>query len=279
MKRTFFKTSFLAFTGIIAALLCCVPVANASLTIAPTIVIMKGRERYADISLINPDKSTETYDVDWVFMSMEEGTGSYKDSAGSITDFDLTKHLVVTPRRVTLPPDGVQKIRLGLRLNGEPPAPGDYRAHIKFGSKNATNDGKPLPKSNDSKEPKTSVGVMINVGFSIPVIYRVGESTDKVEFGKITTDVNPKNKRIEVHIPTTKTKSMFGAMGAITIYYQDKIVGQIKNANIFPEITSRTFTVPLNVDKMSGGSLHVVYKDFDKEKDITLAETTIPVGQ
>lgn len=279
MKRNILKNGLLTCAAIAAAFVGGVPAANAGLTVAPTIAVIAGRDRYADLSLINPDKEAAFYEVGWTFMKMEEGTGKYIDTDKSTTDFDLTKHIVVTPRRVTLPGKGVQKVRFGLRLNGEPPAPGDYRAHVTLASKPAESAPQQVDKQSDPSQPKKArVGVTINVGFSIPVVYRVGESTDTVEMGAVKTQINQTTKKIEVVIPVTKTKSAFGAMGAMNVYYKDELVGEVKNANIFPEITSRTFVVPLKVEKLAGGSLKIVYRDFDKKKDKILAEKTIPVA-
>ncbi len=275
MKR-FLKYSILACAGLISAFITFVPSADASLTITPTLVVIQGRDRFGDVSLVNPDKEAMTYDIGWSYTKMEEETGLYKNQDVSTTEFDLPKHLVISPRRVTLPPNSVQRIRLGLRLNGEPPAPGDYRGHLVMQGVTKA----PVPEvetKKDATQPsKTTVGVSINVGFSIPVVYRVGESTDKIDIGTVTTSV--KNGRIQLAIPVTKTKSTFGAMGALMVYYNDEMIGQVKNANIFPEISSRTFNVGLSKDKLSGGSLKIIYESFDKKKKEILAEKTVPVG-
>jgi P pilus assembly chaperone PapD len=265
-----------ALCGLIAAVMPVVP-AKAAITITPTLVVIEGRARYADVNLVNSGDLLSTYAIGWRYYKMEEGTGGYLNSEGSTTDFDLGKNMIFTPRRIAIDPQQVQKIRLGLRLKGEPPPPGDYRAHLEL--KEVPADAAAPAQDKKPGQRGASVGVKVNVGFTIPVVYRVGESDAKVEIGKIETRINQKSGRIEVLVPATKSKSNFGILGRLEIYYKDDLVGQVKNANIFPEINQRTFKIPLTVNTMSGGSLHIVYKDFHKDQDNILTEKTVPVGR
>jgi len=248
--------------------------AQAGITITPTIVLIEGRQRYADINLINSGDEPVTYDMQWRFFKQTEDTGIYQNANASVTDFDLTKHIVFTPRRVTLMPGVVQKIRLGMRLQGEPPAPGDYRGHFEIME---------VPIARDPEAPKeekrVSVGIHVNVGFSIPVIYRVGDGNATATIGDVTTAVNPKTGKIEASVPIIRGNGPYGALGHIRIYYGDKQIGELKNANIFPEITHRVFVLPLEVKTLSGGSLRIVYKDQDEKKNITFAEKSVPIGK
>lgn len=278
MIKRVLKYGVIACAGIASAFITLVPSANANLTITPTLVVIQGRERFGDVNLVNSDKDPMTYEIAWNYSKMEEGTGLYQDQPTSLTEFDLPKHLVISPRRVTLAPNAVQKIRLGLRLNGEQPPPGDYRGHLLLQGAQRNPAPGPEEKKDPGQPSKATVGVSINVGFSIPVVYRVGESTDKIEIGKVTTAIS-KNGRIEVSVPITKTKSAYGAMGALIIYHNDEMIGQVKNANIFPEISSRIFKVGLTKDKLAGGSLKIVYESFDKKKKEILAEKTVPIGK
>jgi len=268
-----------AALGLALGMCIAAPPAMANLSITPTIVLISDHQRYADVYLVNPTEQLTNYEIGWRYFAQEEGTGNYKTIDKSTTTWDLGQHMVFTPRRVAIEPNVAQKIRLGMRLNGEPPAPGDYRAHLEFMK---IPDPVPLvePGPNDIVKPgekaKTSMGISVNVGFSIPVIYRVGDSDATAKIGDVKTALN--SGKIEMTIPITKTKSSYGMYGTLEVYYKDKVVGEIKNANIFPEITSRDFKVPLSVDKMAGGTATVIYKDFAKDKDIVFDQKSIPVG-
>jgi hypothetical protein len=248
--------------------------AFATVTVTPMLALIEGRNRYADVNLINVSQKPESYAMSWKFMKMVEGSGAYDNVAASLTDFDLSKHIVMTPRRVTIEGGGMQKIRLGLRLNGEPPAPGDYRAHLEL-----MQDSKPEMKTDQAFEKGQSiVGVHVNVGFSIPVIYRVGESDAVPSIGDITTRINPDTKSIEAVVPMARTGGPFGVYGHLKVFYNDKMIGEIKNANIFSEINNRTFMVPLT-ENLAGGTLKIVYKHFDPKDNTIFAEKSVPVGR
>ncbi len=273
-----FKDSIcrLALASIIALPMIAVATpSKANVTITPTIVVIEGRTRYADVNLINVTASPHTYAIGWRYMKMVGDDGSYENVDKSLTDFDLAQNVVFTPKRVTLEPQGLQKIRLGLRLKGEPPAPGDYRAHLELRDVGQASANE--PNAGDKKG--VSVGVKVNVGFSIPVVYRVGESTAVPVIGTVTTGLDAQG-RPEVVIPVTKAGGeAFGVMGRLQVVYNDKVVGEIKNANIFAESKGRTYRIPLNIPKLSGGTVKVIYRHYDAANDAIYAEKSIPVGQ
>jgi fimbrial chaperone protein len=276
MKRYFSNSRKSAFFGIMLGLSAVAFPAMANLSITPTIVVIDGRERFGEVHLVNPTTETNAYEINWRFMRMEEKTGIYINQDKSVTEWDLTKHIVYTPRRVSIDPNTAQKVRLALRLGGEPPPPGDYRAHMEF-MKVPDPVTSPVAKGEKKPTAKASVGVKVNVGFSIPVIYRVGESNATAKIGDVTTSL--KNGKIVANIPVVKSKSPYGIEGNLVVSYQGKIVGQVKNANIFSEIETRVFEVPLSADKLSGGSLEVSYKDFDTKKDKVYDQKAVPISQ
>lgn len=275
MKSTLFKPRNLVLgaLALISAGLAAYP-ALATVTVTPMLALIEGRNRYADINLINTSGEAESYAVSWRFYKMKED-GIYDNSETSLTEFDLSKHLVVTPRRVTIEAGGMQKIRIGLRLKGEPPAPGDYRAHLML----MQDKGKAAGLIPSEEKGKISVGVHMNVGLSVPIIYRVGESDVTAAIGDVKTEINPKTNKIEVVVPITRTGGRYSILGSLQITYNGEVIGSIQNANIFDEIDQRIFKVALKEANLSGGALEIVYKDFDKNKNIIFAQKTVPVGR
>jgi hypothetical protein len=281
MNRPPLKFSFFLFLALLSG----VPeAARADLAITPTIVVIEGRNRYADINLINTGDKPVTYDMNWRFMQMVEGKMSYKTADASLTDFDLSKNSVFTPRKVTLEPKIRQKIRIALRLKGEPPAPGDYRAHMEFvmGGAEALKEKQAKTGAESVGGPhKTVVGVGIRVGYSIPVIYRVGESNVRAEIGSVTTQVNKAGK-LEANVELSRTEGPYGVIGHLYIYHvkggEQVKIGEIANANIFPEIRTRVFTVPLSATSLTEGQIHLVLKNALKGREQeVLTEKTISI--
>jgi hypothetical protein len=243
----------------------------SALVITPFLIVIEGRNRYADVAMVNDEDVIKNYEVNWKFYKMQEGTGNYLASETSTTEFDLTKNIVFTPKRAQLGPRSMQKIRLGLRIKGEPPPPGDYRAHLELREAD-------LAGPDDPNQKGMRVSVNVNVGFTVPVVYRVGEPDVTAEIGDVTPRINPETKKIEVSVPVTLSESPYGVLGHLMIYYKGDKVGEIRNANIFPEARHRTFNVGLKAQQLSGGSLEVVLADY-KDKDKIYAQKTIPVGQ
>lgn len=276
MKRFFPYARKAALTGVCLVLALAAPPVAASLSITPTLVTIEGRDRYADVHLVNPTDQTSTYEIRWRFFKMEERTGNYVAKETSVTDWDLAKHLVFTPRRVTIEPRSAQKVRLGLRLAGEPPAPGDYRAHLEFMK---IPDPEPINQMNGQKQEKAeaAVGVKVNVGFSIPIIYRVGESKVSAKIGQVT--IKPENNKIEAQVEIIRSDSPYGIAGDLTLLHNGEVVGQVKNANIFPEIQTRVFNVPLMTNSITGGNLEVIYGDFDPKKNLNYDRKIITIGK
>lgn len=273
MKSRKFALYLCAFVAAVGALIA-MP-AEANITLTPTIVVIDGRDRYADVNIANTTNQRQTYEIQWKFMKMQEGTAQYQPVNKSLTAFDLTQNIVFTPRRVTLPPKGVQRVRLGMRLKGEPPAPGDYRAHLQF--VNYAMD--PVEPETPASGRESGVRVGINVGFSIPVVYRVGDGVGDATIGNISTEINPKSNKIEAIVPVTRADGPYGTMGVVEISYQGKVVGEVRNANIFPEIKQRVFHIPLNVQSLSGGALDVVYKDSNLEEDIVFDSKRVNIAK
>jgi fimbrial chaperone protein len=279
---TLFSRNMLLAALCVSALFGVTRPAQANITITPTIVTIEGRERYADVSLINTSNETKTYALGWRFFKMAEGTGAYETTQQSVTDFDLTKSLIYSPKRVTLGPGASQKIRLALRLSGEPPAPGDYRAHLEFTQATEKDDTNESTAKSGEKG-KAGVGVGVNVAFSIPVIYRVGTPDVTISMDNVSTQLNTKSKKLEAIIPVTRNGGPYGLSGELSVYHTAKggketMIGQVKNANIFPEAGSRIFKIALKTNQLEDGSLRVVLKDSDRSKNIIYAEKIIPIG-
>lgn len=248
--------------------------AQANIAVTPTLVLIEGRQRYADLNIVNVTNERQTYEISWKYLRMEEGTGEYRASDVSTTPFDVPSNISFTPRRVTVPPKGAQRVRFSLRLKGDQPPAGDYRAHILLNNKAIRGEQEVLA------DRESQASVSMNLGFSIPVVYRVGDSNGgSGTIGNISTEINPKTNRIEAVIPITRKEGPYGVMGTLLINYDGKTVGYVGNANIFPEVKERVFRVPLSVQQLSGGSLDVVFKHYDKTNTSVFDRKSVSIGR
>ena len=106
-------------------------VGQASLTISPLRVVFEGRQRSAEVMLLNLSQEENTYRVGWIYNKMDED-GQYERVDQTLTPgYDVADFVLFSPRQVTIPPSGRQKVRLSLRRPPDLPD-GEYRAHMIF---------------------------------------------------------------------------------------------------------------------------------------------------
>lgn len=242
--------------------------ACASLMILPTNVVFEGRDRYADVTLINNGLDAENYQLEWAYHKMLPETGAYELLENlEEGEFDLSKYVVISPRRVRLEPKAKQKIRLALRRPNDI-APGDYHVHLRFTA---------IPEEQETEsvvdnveDHKAEASVKFVVSYSIPVFLRVGEPDVKVELGQISLERNAETGMLDVLLPVKRSpESPYAVLGYALIYHIDEngkeeFVGELSNANIFSEIDNRTFRALLTKD-IAGGSLRIVLKERTKD--------------
>ena len=263
----------IACMGVFLCAFLSVSKAYADITITPTRVVFEDRDRFSEVTLVNSGNKAETYDIGWQFYRMFEGREApYELVESSVTEFDLTQHMVYTPRRVTLAPGAKQKIRLALR---RPPEvqPGEYRAHMTF--KGVRDD----LNTDGQAATTTSAAVKINVSYSIPVVFRAGEPDIAASIDNVSFQRNPNNGLLEALVTISRSGSPYGVLGHLFVYDPTgKVIGEISNAHIFPEIQTRIFKVPLTDESnISGGNIKLVLKHYSKDEGKIYAERLVPV--
>ncbi len=247
--------------------------ARADIMITPIQVVFEGRERFANVTIVNTGNKTNSYELAWVSLRMKDGGGGrYEKAKAPSSTFDLPKHIVFAPKRVTLGAGSKQKIRLALRRPANIPD-GDYHAHLKFmpvPSDNSQSEGDNIDKGNPS------VGVKVIVSYSIPVILRSGEVNVISEMGDMVLSRNENTGLLVADIPIHRSGSNYSILGSLFVYHIDSngkenLVGELGNAYILPEASNRIFRVNLTKN-ISGGSLRVVLRSYDKNNPFTYVE-------
>lgn len=247
--------------------------AQADLMITPTRLVFEARDRFKEVTLVNSGSEPQVYEMSWAYFRMQEFGAGYKPSEVSITEFDASKYIQFTPRRVTLAPGASQKIRLALRRPEVAPE-GDFHVHLKFASvPDAIIDGK------TNSKPRAVVS--INIGYTIPVVFRSGEPSVHAVIDPIRIDRNPANGMLKAVVPVRRQGGPYAILGHLFVYHVDKRgketrVGEISNAHIFPEVDKRVFDVHL-VEEITGGSLKVVMKHYTLDDAQTYAVKTFPL--
>lgn len=266
MKKIIFSI-ILAFSIILPHM------AHANIDIIPQKIIMEGRDRSGEFTILNLSNTKGTFRIELINYSQNE-KGIYTELKAPLsTAFDPSKIVRFTPRQFTLEANGRQKVRLSLRKPGDL-AEGEYRFHVKALRFATDKDIKESSKDN-------SVKMLMNTAVVIPVVVRHGqtEGSAKLENATLIEPSKTERNRPELRVDVLRDGNQ-SAVGKLEVFWSPSTsaprkIGTIKNANVFTEINKRQFTIPLSEYPQGAGSVIVRYRDGIDEGKI-LDEITLP---
>jgi hypothetical protein len=181
--------------------------AAGDLLVAPTRVILDG-SRGTEVVLNNIGSEPATYRISLEIkrMTAEGGLDEIAEEKVTPAERAALDMIAFSPRRVTLPPNQPQVVRVGVRLpEGTPP--GEYRAHMLF---RAVPDAAPA-----TGEPKpVSEGVSIALtpiyGITIPVIVRVGDLGAEASIGEAWVSETQDGPAFNFDLARRGSRSVYG---------------------------------------------------------------------
>lgn len=249
----------LTFLLIFASIFISIPV-QARIDIVPQKIVIENRERNGELTILNLFGVKGTFRVELVNFQQDEN-GVYKElSAPLNSNFDPKKIVRFSPRQFTLDAYGRQKVRISLRKPADLPE-GEYRFHIKA-IRMAQEDERKQKNPN-------SISVLTNVGVTIPVIIRHGNTSAKAHLHdlSIIDASQTKTKKPELHL-TIDREGNASTIGMLEILLKtpngkERRIGRITNMNIFTDITTRKVEVPLYENPTGQGRLIARYYDGD----------------
>ena len=98
-----------AFLTLVCAAIIFTAWSASALVITPFLIVIEGRNRYADVAMVNDEDVIKNYEVNWKFYKMQEGTGNYLASETSTTEFDLKKTSSLRPSERSWAPGPCKK--------------------------------------------------------------------------------------------------------------------------------------------------------------------------
>lgn len=263
------------------------PVASrvwAQAMIMPLRVTFENRDRTADIVLINPSNTAAvTYKLGWLNRAMTED-GNYKVLESPLNpEFDPETAILFSPRQVTLPPGGKQRIRLSLRRPADLPD-GEYRAHLNLQRVGAA-------QHRDIKSKNAPEGVTVkmgmNFGIAIPVIVRQGGPYDSTatigdpSFVPASAD-GKQPAKIKFYITRT---GKYSTNGRVTVFWtppgdKERQISVRTGVKVYHEINRLEVKMPMEkgLTQITGGSLRIIYEGEDPDEGIKFDEKTFPIG-
>lgn len=217
-------------------------IASGDLLVAPTRIVLDGR-RGAEVILNNIGSEEATYRISLELRRMSE-IGRLEDVDGegaNDREKAALEMICYAPRRVTLPPNQPQSIRIGVRPEQALPD-GEYRVHMLFRAI-------PMTESATAAPEEAGNGLQIQLipiyGVTIPIIVRKGnlEAVAAIANPRMTYD----NEGPTLHFDMTRNgdRSVYGDIRVNKAGTADPIL-VAKGIAVYPERDLRSVSLPMN---------------------------------
>lgn len=262
---------FAKFALVTPMLLLAAPSARAGvgdLLVAPTRVVLDGR-RGAEVILNNIGDDVATYRVTAELRRMTPDGNLVDVAEPNAGEKAAQEMLLYAPRRITLPPNQPQAIRLTARAPEGLPD-GEYRVHMLF---------RAIPPARPQVAPEKIEGVAFQLrpiyGVTIPVIIRLGHLEARAAIAnvrKVTADGKP---AIALDLSRNGDRSTFGAVKVFKAGVADPIA-MVNGIAVYTEVSQRSVTIPIDQAHLANanGQVTVQYVEPTDTGPVTLAETT-----
>jgi len=249
------------------------------LIVAPTRIVLEGRTRSAQLSLVNKGSATATYRISIINMQMDD-QGTVHEIKEPAPDLKTAEKLIrYSPRQITLKPGGTQAVRVLLRKPKDLKE-GEYRSHILF---------RAIPKDagQSVEQSATTDGIQIKLtpiyGITIPVIVRHGKLQFAASLNDLEIQAAAKKNDLAIlkfNITRTGDKSTFGDL--VATYKPSSgaevVVGNIMRLAVYSPNKMRSVEMKLRVPdgvKLIGGTLKLAYMADADNGGKLLAENQI----
>ena len=238
------------------------------LLVAPTRIVLDGR-RGTEVILNNIGDETATYRISVELRRMTP-EGKLEDVE---TPNDMEKAaqemLLYAPRRVTLPPNQPQAIRLSARAPAGL-ADGEYRVHMLF---------RAVPPPRPQAAPQKVEGVAFALtpiyGVTIPVIVRLGNLEAKAALSNVRKATEEGKPVISMDISRNGSRSTFGEVRVFKAGVTDPIA-LMRGVAVYTEVGQRSLSIPIDPAQLANatGQVTVQYVEPSDTGPITIAETS-----
>lgn len=268
VSKSLFPISAALFVA--PALLCAAPASAGigDLLVAPTRVVLDGR-RGTEIILNNIGEDIATYRVSVEFRRMTPNGSLTPVAEPNEREKTAEGMILYAPRKVTLPPNQPQSIRLSARAPAGL-ADGEYRVHMLF---------RAIPEARPVTEPKKVEGVSFQIrpiyGVTIPVIVRLGNLEAKAAISNVQKVVADGQPAVSLDINRTGDRSTFGEVRVLKAGVKDPIA-IVRGVAVYTEVDHRSVTIPIDpaLAAQASGPVTVQYVEPTPTGAVTLAETS-----
>jgi len=236
--------------------------AAGDLLVAPTRVILDG-SRGTEVVLNNIGSEPATYRISLEIKRMTAEGGLDEIAEENVTPAERAAldMIAFSPRRVTLPPNQPQVVRVGVRLPERTP-PGEYRAHMLFRS---VPDA--APASAEAKPAGEGVSIALTpiYGITIPVIVRVGDLGAEAAIGEAWVSDTRDGPAFNFDLARTGNRSVYGDIEVTRPGVSEPLL-VARGIAVYPEVSARkvSLRVPGELAAKLKGPVRIRYSE-DRE--------------
>ena len=238
------------------------------LLVAPTRIILDGR-RGTEIILNNIGDDVATYRVSVEMRRMTPDGSLEVVTTPNARETAAEAMILYAPRKVTLPPNQPQSIRINARAP-QGLADGEYRVHLLF---------RAIPEPRPVTDPAPKQGVSFRLtpvyGVTIPVIVRLGNLEATAAIANVQKVVERGKPAISLDLSRVGDRSTFGELRVTKAGVPEPIA--ISNGiAVYTEIDQRRVTIPIDARfaDMASGPVKVEYIEKTPTGPLTLASTS-----
>lgn len=247
------------------------------LLVAPTRIVFEGRQRSAELTLVNTGARAATYRISFTQLRMGEDGGTKEIETPGPGERFADNLVRYSPREVTLEPGIAQTVRMQVRKPADL-EPGEYRSHLRFRAV-------PSPEAAAKDAPEgVSIQLVPIYGVSVPVIVRHGETSAAVtlESPELLPASGETTPILRVRMTRTGNQSIYGNF---TVTFtpaggKPRVVGLADGVAVYTPNPVRVIGIPLRPPPdtiLRNGLLHVTYTKPDKKREgIAVTELMIP---
>ena len=258
---------------IAAALFSAVSPATAGvgdLLVAPTRIVLDGR-RGTEVILNNIGDDVATYRISVELRRMTPDGRLIDVAAPNSAEQAAQAMILYAPRRVTLPPNQPQAIRLSARAP-QGLADGEYRVHLLF---RAIPAPRAIAPAGGQKVEGVAFQLIPIYGVTIPVIVRLGNLEAKAGLANVRKVINDGKPAIALDISRAGDRSTFGEVRVLKAGVTDPIA-LIRGVAVYTELGQRSVMIPIDPAHLAhaSGQVTVQYIEPTDSGPVTIAETT-----
>ena len=252
-----------------------------NLLVAPKRIIFEGRQRSAQVTLMNTGSSTATYRISFKNMRMTEDGRLENIDEPEPGQLFADKWIRYAPRQVVLEPGVSQTVRLLVRKQRSLP-PGEYRSHLQFLAVPEASGEKDV-EALDLEEGEIRVQIKVIFGISIPVLIRQGDNATTVKMSDLVIEASARpeaSANLVLRLERSGNRSVSGTLEAIFTpgNGKDRITVGQQGAAVLSPLRSRSVAVPLVPPDgvvLEHGVLQVIYRTRAEDGGTVLAKAEL----